>query len=87
MFFPTPVPSRQNESSDFSVGQFSVTLSLCVVFIAGPWQCELQKRVQHDRTLTQKIDTGQRALLIQRDTVAQLYRRLAGGIGFRLDQE
>ena len=87
MFFPTPVPSRLNESSDFSVGQFSVTLSLYVVFIAGPWQCQLQKRVQHDRTLTQKIDTGQRALLIQRDTVAQLYRRLAGGIGFRLDQE
>ena len=81
------VPSRLNEFSDFRVGQFSVTLSLCVVFIAGPWQCELQKRVQHDRTLTQQVDPGQMALLIQRGTVAKLYRRLTGGIGFKFYQD
>ena len=64
-----------------------MTLSLCVVFIAGPWQCQLQKRVQHDRTLTQQVDTGQMALLIQRGTVAHLYRRLTGGIGFKFYQD
>ena len=61
--------------------------AVSALVIAGPWQCELQKRVHHGRTVTQQVDPGQMALLIQRGTVAKLYRRLTGGIGFKFYQD